>query len=354
MNDLSIIIPSSRQDLIFLCLRSLAENELSGLKAEIIVIENPGTNVDKKFIPFFPTQTSLKIIKSRVNHPAKMRNLGVSEASGKYLVFLDDDIVVPKNWLKTGHQILEKNSDNIICGPNTDNSKSISGKIANVIQSLYISEGLKTHKIKEQSQEVDLHNIPLNNCVLKKEIFDKIGGFNDKIDYYLDDVEFFYIAHKLGYKFFQYPELAILHYCREFPFDFLKYKFFARKKIGYNAFFFPELYKGSFAIKIVLLTYLLIPFLIYLFFHNQQYFLFLAMAGFLLYFFVVIFFSLGIIVREKNWKYIILPLGIFLTHFVNYSGFTFGLLKGLVNFKEYKKIKEIKKIRYAIFSDKNN
>lgn len=349
MNNLSIIIPSSRRDLISGCLKSLAENKLNELKAEIIIVENPETDVDKKLMPSFPAQISLKVIKSNVNHPAKMRNLGVSEASGKYLIFFDDDIAVPENWLETAHQILEKNSNNIICGPNIDGDKNIGGKIANAIQSLYISEGLKTHKIKKQAQEVDFHNIPLNNCALKKEIFDKIGGFNDKIDYYLDDVEFFYIAHKLGYKFFQYPEMAIQHYCRKFPLDFLKYKFFARKKIGYNAFFFPELYKGNFAIKIVLLTYLLIPFLIYLFFHNQQNFLFLVMTGFLLYFFMLTFFSLKIMIQEKNWKYIILPLGIFLTHLVNYFGFAFGLLKGLANFKKYKKIKEIKKIRYAIF-----
>ncbi len=354
MKDLSIIIPCSRENLIYDCLKSLAANKLGELKIEIIIIENPETTIDKKLIPIFASQAALKIIKSSANHPSKMRNLGAREASGKYFIFLDDDVSVSENWIKTAHQILEKTKNNIICGPNIDENKNFSSNIANAIQSLYISEGLKTHKVKEELQEVDFHNIPLNNCCMSKEIFYKIGGFNDKVDYYLDDVEFFYIAHKLGHKFFQYPGLTVQHYCRKFPFDFLKYKFYARKKIGYNAFFFPELYCENFVIRFIFLTYPLIPALIYLFFLEQRYFFLSTISMVFLYFLVITLFSLKVIIERKDLKYLVLPIGIFLTHLANYSGFTCGIVKGLINFKEIEKIKKIKKARYAIFSDKNN
>lgn len=354
MKDLSIIIPCSREDLIYDCLKSLAVNKPGELKIEVIVIENPETTIDEKLIPPFIGQTVLKIIKSSANHPSKMRNQGAGEASGKYFIFLDDDVSVSKNWVKTAHQTLEKTPNNIICGPNIDENKNFSGSIADAIQSLYISEGLKTHNIKEKLQEVDFHNIPLNNCCMSKEVFYRIGGFNDKVDYYLDDVEFFYIAHRLGYKFFQHPELAVQHHCRKFPFDFLKYKFYARKKIGYNAFFFPELYRENFAVRLIFLTYLLIPVLICLFFLEQRYFFFPVIFAVFLYFLLIVFSSLSVIIRRKDLKYLILPIGIFLTHLASYSGFACGVVKGLINFKERGKIKKIKKIRYAVFFDKNN
>jgi len=353
MKDLSIIIPCSRGELIYNCLESLIKNNLGGLLVEIIIVENPQITIDKNSLPD-SEKIILKIIRSPANHPSKMRNLGAKRAEGKYFVFLDDDTYIPKNWLKSAYEILEKKPENIICGPNVDENKNFSNNIANAIQSLYISDGLKTHITKNKAIEVNFHNIPLNNCAMKREIFNKIGGFNDQVDYYLDDVEFFYIAHKLGYKFSQYPELAIQHYCRKFPFDFLKYKFYARKKIGHNAFFFPELYHESFSIRLIFLTYLLIPALIYLFFGKPGYFFFLTMFISLLYVLIITFSSLMVIIVHRDLKYLILPIGIFLTHLANYVGFTVGIISGLMSFGERKKIKEIKKIRYAIFFNKNN
>jgi len=241
--------------------------------------------------------------------------------------------------------LLKKNPNDIICGPNIDLSTDFGSFVANAIQSIYISEGLKTHSTKKRRQ-VDFHNIPLNNCAMNKKIFNRVGGFNEKVDYYLDDVEFFYICHKLKYKFIQYPELTIQHHCRKFPLDYLKYKFYARKKIGYNAFFFPELYAESIIIKLVFLSFLITPVSIYLFLVVPKLFLFMV----LLYFSIVILFSLRMM--SKKWKYApILPLGMFFSHVANYCGFACGLLKGLANFNKYEKIKNIKEKRYAVFQN---
>lgn len=351
MNNLSVIIPVSRSDTIYNCLNSLIKNNLGALQTEIIIVENPEITINKDIIGHLPQQISLIIKKSRVNHPSAMRNLGADGSTGEFLVFIDDDVIVSKNWLKNIYQILIKNPEEIICGPNVDISDNFSYSLSNTIQSLYVSEGLKSHAIQKDKIKIDHHNIPLNNCAFKKEIFGKIKGFNEKVDYYLDDVEFFYICHKLGYIFFQYPELTIQHHSRKFPFDFLKYKFFARKKIGYNAFFFPELYSETAAIKIVLLTYFLIPAFVLFFFLFPRYFPWITILIFLIYSIILIFYSLKTIIESKNWKYAILPIGIFLTHIANYSGFTCGLISGLINLKDYKKIIAIKKKRYAVFSD---
>lgn len=347
MIDLSIIIASRRRNVIDDCLKSLLASDINDIKIEIIVVAIPKIEVDVK--EFEIRNIDLKIKKFKdLAKTSEMRNIGVSKSCGKYIVFLDDDTIIPKDWLKKSYEIINSNPNQIICGPNIDNSSKLGYKLADIIQSIFITEGLKTHSISK-IRKVDFHNIPLNNCVMDRKIFEKINGFNQEVDWYLDDVEFFYICHKLGYKFMQHSELTIQHYCRKFPFEFLKYKFYARKKIGCNAVFFPELYKDSFIIKIILLSYLVIPVLIYLFFIIPRY-IFLIIIG--LYFLTIIIFSFKFII--KKWQYIIIPFGIFLTHLVSYFGFAYGIVLGLINFKNYKKIKKIKKNRYAVFNHSNN
>lgn len=345
MVNLSIIIPCYQDKNIYKCLESLLKNNLQEIKIEIILVTLNSVRINTEKIP--DKNQIIKIEKTDINHPSLMRNLGSRVARGEFLVFLDDDVIAPPEWLETCYRLLQKNPNNVICGPNIDSGQDFGHYIANTVQALYISEGLKTHIIDEQ-KEVDLHNIPLNNCAMNKKIFEKIGGFNEKVDYYLDDIEFFYICSKLGYKFIQYPELVIQHRCRKFPIDFLKYKFRARKKIGYNAFFFPELYKENPIIKLVIASYFIIPFLIYwLIFSPKLFFLMVV-----LYFSIITLFSLKTMVKKLRYAAII-PPAIFITHLINYCGFTFGLLKGLAAFRKYKEMARIKKERYAIFLNKN-
>lgn len=349
MKDISVIIPCSRQDTIEACVKSLLDSDLKNISLEIIIIVLQEVDITKlQAIGQKEKSVSLKIISSKINHPSLMRNLGVAQSTGKFLVFLDDDTILSKHWLRTCLRILKTDPEKIICGPNIDQREGFGYVIANAINSVYISEGLRTHQIKNISK-VDFHNIPLNNCAFSRKIFDKIGGFNDRVDYYLDDVEFFYIAHRLGYKFFQYPELVIQHHCRKFPIDFFRHKFYARKKIGYNAFFFRELYKDNFVIRLILLSYLLLPLFIYFLFGKHKE---IILSLFFLYAVIVIGFSLGLI--SKNLKYIFVPIGIFLNHLVGYFGFTCGLIKGLININKYQEIKKIKKNRYVVFRHQGN
>lgn len=345
MINLSIIIPIAKNNRINQCLESIAKNQLGGLQIEVIIVAFSRVAINQEQLDH--NAINLKIIPTEINHPSKMRNLGVAQATGEFLVFFDDDVAVPIHWLSTCHQLLKQKPLEIVCGPNIDRDNDWGHVLANDIQSLYITEGLKTHEVKNR-REVNFHNIPLNNCGLSQKIFKRVGGFNEEVDYYLDDVEFFYICHKLGYRFQQYPELAIQHYCRRFPWEFLRYKFYARKKIGRNAFFFPELYRDSRVIVIIFFSYLIIPLIVasFLLHPLPTSKIFLLFAT--LYLLIVILSSLKML--KRGWRYGLIILGIFLTHLVSYIGFASGLILGLASINQNKKIKIIKAKRYAVFN----
>lgn len=82
---------------------SLFKINSGGICWEIIFVDNNSSDdsvsaVEKKYLPLFQ---NLKIIKSNKNRGfAGGNNLGVKEASGEYVIFLNNDTAVDPNWLK--------------------------------------------------------------------------------------------------------------------------------------------------------------------------------------------------------------------------------------------------------------
>ena len=101
---LSIIIPNfNSENTILKTLDSIYSQNLKDF--EVIVIDNASTDNSLDLISKYP----LKIIKLKKNYGAsKARNKGISNASGKYLVFIDSDAWFSKNSLKKLVQKLKK------------------------------------------------------------------------------------------------------------------------------------------------------------------------------------------------------------------------------------------------------
>lgn len=108
--DVTVIIPSyNSEKTLKRCLES-AINQSASLEYEIILIDSsPGSAVDK-IAENFP---QVKFIKSqKKTFPGIARNIGVENAAGELLVFIDADVVIPAGWLegvfsyyKAGHDV---------------------------------------------------------------------------------------------------------------------------------------------------------------------------------------------------------------------------------------------------------
>lgn len=90
------------------CLNSIfAANYLN---FEVIFVDNYSTDGSLELVreKFFSYAT-LKIIRNKQSlGPAKGRNIGIANSNGKYIVFLDNDTEVDKNWLNQPIFVLEK------------------------------------------------------------------------------------------------------------------------------------------------------------------------------------------------------------------------------------------------------
>jgi glycosyltransferase involved in cell wall biosynthesis len=121
--------------------------------------------------------------------PAKGRNMGVKESKGELLIFVDSDVILPPNFLKNA--VKEFNYKKLDVAGTLQNPSPIQGKVRfnyKIIYSLanqfmLVIKGVKPH---------------MQVCMFsKREIHDKINGFDEKI-VYAEDSNYAERAGKVG------------------------------------------------------------------------------------------------------------------------------------------------------------
>lgn len=340
MIKLSIIIPASRYDDLIGCLNSLNAQNIDKNELEVVLV------FSKNFSSFNPPDHSysLKMVEAPENHPSRMRNLGVVESSGVYLGFLDDDTVIPPNWVDDVCRYLKDFSHSIIGGPNVDRLQGFPSQLANAVQEHSLLEGLKNHrKLNIDRLEVNAHNLPLSNLAMTRETFDQVGGFNEMANYFMDGSEFLYIASQMGIPLYLYKSLEIQHHNRPMFYPYFRYKFRARYMIGRNFILFPECYSSAKPIKWILISLLMVLPVAFVFLALGK--LTLITAWFLgIYLAILYFFSLPCL--QHPIIFIFLAPSVFITQVLMYMGFLTGLFTGILTVQNHLDVIHFKAIRY--------
>lgn len=102
----SVIIPHlNTPELLIKCLQSVAAQRLDHGWFEIIVVDN-GSRVPPNVVA--AAWPGVKFLEEREPGPGPARNLGVANANGRVLAFVDADIRVDRDWLQRGVWAVEK------------------------------------------------------------------------------------------------------------------------------------------------------------------------------------------------------------------------------------------------------
>jgi glycosyltransferase involved in cell wall biosynthesis len=289
-----------------------------------------------------PHPLDIKFIPQRHPSQSLRRNIGVAHAATNLLCFLDDDVQVNKLWFETLINWFSStiHSRDILGGPSVDERTGFRIQLASAIESDFLTEGL----IKRRSQlftQVGIHGLPLCNMVCRRDVFNHIGGFNENISVYLDDVEFNYIARKLGYRFIFHKDMQVQHRIRPAWLPYLRYKWETRYEIGKIIPLYYCLYQDTFQLKLILASYIGLP-LMLIFFPGHAWFVLLC-----LYLFFAFVSALKHI--KSVIVFFLLPFGLLLTHIMIYSGFTCGLICGILMFPQSQKLIKQKNDRFRKF-----
>jgi len=318
--DIAIIIMVTRPKMLRTVLDRLNRQTYDHKQIEIILIHSQDCFLQ---IP----QTDIKIIRVVENdlHLGIRRNRGVERSEAEIIAFLDDDAIPPLNWVESVVCHLSKTDYGGVCGPvaHFDKNASLAYQLSGAATDSFFLEGFSDARAG-QVKKVEFYNIPGCNCAIRRRIWEAVGGFNEAMFPYSDDIEFFFNASRMGFSFWVVPVLAVQHNVEPFPLRFLKKKIITRFQTGVNAILFHEIFWQMPFIKLAFMLYAVI-FGICFFYRHVGVFFWSLLGPYL---FISVLYSLKFL-KKHPLIFLLLPFAFLTTHAANFMSFTGGLFYAL-------------------------
>jgi GT2 family glycosyltransferase len=147
-------------------------------------------------------------------NPALKRDLGSKQSIGKFLAFIDDDAYPQSDWLEIAWTTLENRNDiSVIGGPAiTPKDDPFFGRVLGAVFLSNFSGGFKERYIPCPPERM-VDDWPTVNLIVRKEVFDNVGGF-DTAFWPGEDTKFCLDLVLNGFNIFYIPELIVFHHRR--------------------------------------------------------------------------------------------------------------------------------------------
>ena len=207
----SVIIPNwNGMELLKDCLFSLQKQTAKNF--EIIVVDNGSTDKSVDFVR--KNFSQIKIVQLEKNYGfAKAINEGVKSSTSKYVAFLNNDTAVDRNWLKAL----------LTCVRGHPNVASISSKLLNFYDREKIDGlGIEVNEVgqaksigweqKDKGQfekERYVFGATGGAALFDREIFIKVGLFDESFFMYSEEVDWAFRAQFQGYESLYCPGIDI-------------------------------------------------------------------------------------------------------------------------------------------------
>ncbi len=195
---------------------------------EIFVVDNASNDGSIEYLqPKFP---SVNFTSNTVNRGfAKANNQVLSACSGKYVLYLNPDTIVPPDCFRKCVDFLEVHPDagalgvKMYDGNNEFLKESKRGlpspvtslwKLTGIIKlfprSKYFARYYMGHLDDNTTHEVEVLSGAF--MMVRKKILDETGGFDERFFMYAEDIDLSLQILKKGYKNYYFPETSIIHY----------------------------------------------------------------------------------------------------------------------------------------------
>lgn len=206
-------------------LNALVNLDYPKTKYEIVIVDNNSKDLSRRIIRDFAA-------KHKNIHPIFLRqnlgfsrgnNVGIKQAKGKYVVLLNNDCIVEKNWLTALVETAQK--DKKIFAVNSKIILRQTKKIQNagimVFQDGYGRDIGAVVRYQSQDYEEDTGQYEKEKeiyaacgaaVLYRKSILEKIGYLDKEFFMYYEDVEIAERASFHGYKIFYCPKAIVYHF----------------------------------------------------------------------------------------------------------------------------------------------
>ncbi|PIR66451.1 MAG: glycosyltransferase family 2 protein [Parcubacteria group bacterium CG10_big_fil_rev_8_21_14_0_10_36_14] len=225
--DLSIIIVNwNTRQLLEGCLDSIYKNT-HNINFDIFVVDNASHDnsaemVEEKF-------SQVHLIKNNKNVGfATANNQAIRQATGKYILILNPDTLILSNTIEHALEIIKNYPEIGILGPKTlDKNKNIQKTVRrdpNILSQLFFPSQMKKlfpnwgpiKKYYFNDFDYDKESLVpqlQGSCLLiNRELFQKIGFFDEKFFIWFEEVDLCLRTRKAEYKILYSPDIEIIHY----------------------------------------------------------------------------------------------------------------------------------------------
>lgn len=183
---------------------------------EIIIVDCLTENIEEEIRKHFPNNGKIRVVHfSKDVGAAASHNVGaiISNPKSKYLVFMDDDIIVTKDWLKNLVNTIEK-SDKI----GVVQAKLLSMRDPSKMDHLGLALDMLGTWFTAYGQDADKFNKPLEifaassaTMITRRDVYFEVGGFDNTYFIYDDDTDYSWRVRLRGYKILFNPDAVVYH-----------------------------------------------------------------------------------------------------------------------------------------------
>ncbi len=205
-NKISVIVLNHNNDkVIHRCVASLLSHN-ERYDYQVIVVDNASTDgsVEKLRQKF---GDSITILQNDKNGCSSGRNIGVNNATGEIIVFLDSDQwVISDSWLDAGIWILEnrKGIGAVSWGAGWFTSEDCRGPIVDYFENRAIAS--------EVLYRTDVSYLATSGFIMRKDLFEAVGGFDEYYDpTCFEDTDLTLAINDFGLQTVYCPYLNIMH-----------------------------------------------------------------------------------------------------------------------------------------------
>ena len=215
----SIIIPNKDHvDMLDKCLRSIQKSSYRNY--EVIIVEN--NSVEEATFDYYK-----KVISDRIrvvywegifNYSA-INNFGAKAAQGEYLLLLNNDVeVITENWLEELLSNCQRPDVGIVGAKlyypdDTVQHAGIIIGIGGVAGNVFVGLPRKfTGYFHKASIQQDLSAVTAACMMVKRSVYEEMGGLEEKLQVAFNDVDFCLRVRKAGYLVVFDPYVELYHY----------------------------------------------------------------------------------------------------------------------------------------------
>lgn len=210
----AVVCTFNRSQLLCNCLESLANQDASVELFEVIVVDNGSTdNTDEVTRTYLADNKHFRCVKEEQTGLSYARNRGWREASGQYVVYIDDDAEASTDWVSAILSFVVRYPDAVVFG-GPYNAFS-----TDPVPAWFPPEyGVLGHGQVERKLDTGREFISGTNMAFRVDVLQACGGFHPDLGMkgkkisYGEETHLQILLHEQGHEIYYVPLMKVRHY----------------------------------------------------------------------------------------------------------------------------------------------